>query len=478
MARIKSTGTNPALVSRPVIRIFGVCALALTTANCSNNPQRLAAAVTPSGGSGGIDSKYGVKASPRLYAEGDVIPKGGGRRFSGKPYVVAGRTYVPREDARGYVREGLASWYGAAFHGRMTANGEVFDRHSIAAAHPTLPLPSYARVTNLNNGYSMVVRVNDRGPYHANRVMDVSEEVARALDFHRKGTERVRVEYVGKASTAGSDDRKLLASLRTDGRPAATGGPIMVADLGPDQGSTERFSRSSANALAFRPAAEAEQPNETTNESAPEPVSRPQPRRLAPIVVANVASVPVPSALQPTASRTTPFKPQVVADARSETPSRNTIVSRQAPLNLAPPPIRLASLDHDRRPAAGESGPRDARVAAPKSKDASASETIQPSAHKPGAAKPTIETVAAKMVEPKKPSSNRPLPVEVVPIVKVAAKSGAPAASSPAKPSSTKQSPAMPSDAKLAIARLAAASAATPTKSTPAPRRSHLAGVD
>ncbi len=67
--------------------------------------------------------------------------------MTGKPYVVAGRTYVPRQDARGYVREGLASWYGTAFHGRQTANGEIFDRFSVAAAHPTLPLPSYARVT-------------------------------------------------------------------------------------------------------------------------------------------------------------------------------------------------------------------------------------------------------------------------------------------------------------------------------------------
>ncbi|MFD0937912.1 septal ring lytic transglycosylase RlpA family protein, partial [Methylobacterium trifolii] len=212
-------------------RLLAVSAVALATANCSTAPQKFAG---PAAGNG-LDPKYGVKASPRLYNEGDVIPKGGGRRFSGKPYVVAGRTYVPREDAKGYVREGLASWYGAAFHGRMTANGEVFDRHSIAAAHPTLPLPSYVRVTNTANGYSMVVRVNDRGPYHANRVMDVSEEVARALEFHNKGTAHVRVAYLGKAAIAGSDDRKLLASLRTDGGPAGTRAPVMMADLGPSE---------------------------------------------------------------------------------------------------------------------------------------------------------------------------------------------------------------------------------------------------
>jgi rare lipoprotein A len=190
MARKTKPG-HPGPAPLPLWRLLAVSAVALTTANCAQNPQKFAG---PAGSGSGVDPKYGVKASPRLYNEGDVIPKGGGRRFSGKPYVVAGRTYVPREDAKGYVREGLASWYGSAFHGRMTANGEVFDRHSIAAAHPTLPLPSYARVTNLANGHSMIVRVNDRGPYHANRLMDVSEEVAQALEFRRSGTARVRVE--------------------------------------------------------------------------------------------------------------------------------------------------------------------------------------------------------------------------------------------------------------------------------------------
>src|SRR5215207_7077466 len=197
-------------------------------ANCSA-PQTVATSSRR-----GIDPKYGVAASPRVVGENDPVPKGGGREMVGKPYVVAGRTYVPRENPTGYVRVGLASWYGTAFHGRLTANGEIFDRYSIAAAHPTLPLPSYARVTNLQNKRSMIVRVNDRGPYHANRLMDVSQQVAEALDFKHVGTSRVRVEYVGRASTRGSDDNKLLATLRTDGRPAPFPGraSIMVADAG------------------------------------------------------------------------------------------------------------------------------------------------------------------------------------------------------------------------------------------------------
>lgn len=311
----------------PIRRILAVTGIALATANCSTNPQKFA-----SSGGNGVDPKYGVKASPRLYNEGDVIPKGGGRRFSGKPYVVAGRTYVPREDARGYAREGLASWYGSAFHGRMTANGEVFDRHSIAAAHPTLPLPSYARVTNLANGYSMVVRVNDRGPYHADRLMDVSEGVAEALEFRRKGTARVRVEYVGKASVAGSDDRKLLATLRTDGSAAPVSGrsPVMVADLGSDaaSGRGEEPLARTRTPLAFQPS----EPSETARaEEAPAP----RRERVAPVLVAAAtATVAVPAALQPGAPRHGGFRPMPVTVASGKPGSRIALASA-APLEAA-----------------------------------------------------------------------------------------------------------------------------------------------
>ena len=118
-----------------------------------------------------------------------------------------------------YSREGVASWYGRNFHGRLTANGEVFDMRAISAAHPTLPLPSYVRVTNLANKRSMVVRVNDRGPFARNRVIDLSHKAAHVLGFADRGIARVRVEYVGPAGLEGSDDRKLMATLR-EGDPA------------------------------------------------------------------------------------------------------------------------------------------------------------------------------------------------------------------------------------------------------------------
>ena len=196
----------------------GLAGLALITlANCS---------ATGKLGSK-VDPKYGVSASPRVVPFGQPIPKGGGTYRVGKPYRVAGRLYVPRENPR-YRAEGTASWYGRAFHGRLTANGEVYDMNSLSAAHPTLPIPSYVRVTNLRNRRSVVVRVNDRGPFHGNREIDLSKRTAEVLDFKKRGVARVRVEYVGRASLSGSDDRVLLATLR-HGRPAPTPAQIRQA---------------------------------------------------------------------------------------------------------------------------------------------------------------------------------------------------------------------------------------------------------
>src|SRR4051812_40061500 len=178
-----------------------------------------------------VDPKYGVSSSPRVVAFGEPVPKGGGTYRIGKPYTVAGRVYVPEEDAN-YRQEGLASWYGNDFHGRLTANGEVFDMDSLTAAHPTLPMPSYARVTNLSNGKSLIVRVNDRGPYHGNRLVDVSNKAAELLEFKRSGVARVRVEYVGRAPLEGSDDHQLMATLRT-GVPAPSPSLVHLASARP-----------------------------------------------------------------------------------------------------------------------------------------------------------------------------------------------------------------------------------------------------
>lgn len=117
----------------------------------------------------------------------------------GNPYQIEGVTYVPKIEPN-YIEEGVASWYGEEFHGRKTANGEVFDKHSMTAAHRTLPLPSYVVVENLENGKKVTVRVNDRGPFAKNRIIDMSMEAAEKLGFKEKGTAKVKVTYLKKAS--------------------------------------------------------------------------------------------------------------------------------------------------------------------------------------------------------------------------------------------------------------------------------------
>jgi len=202
---------------RAAIAAVACCVLA----NCASSPNFMSK----------FDPRLGVSSSPRVVGLGERAPKGGGHYQVGAPYVVGGRTYVPQENPN-YRAEGTASWYGEDFHGRLTANGEVYDMHGISAAHPTLPLPSYVRVTNVGNGRSLIVRVNDRGPYHSDRLIDLSVKAARLLDFHGDGLARVRVEYVSPAPLEGSDDSVLLATLRERG-PAPAPSPILLASSKP-----------------------------------------------------------------------------------------------------------------------------------------------------------------------------------------------------------------------------------------------------
>jgi peptidoglycan lytic transglycosylase len=197
-------------------------AIALLLANCA----------------GGGDRVRNTNYSPKMVAEGEAVPRGGGSFKLGNPYTINGRTYYPSHDPA-YRAEGIASWYGADFHGRKTANGEVYDMNAISAAHPTMPMPSYARVTNLENGRSIVVRVNDRGPYAHNRIIDLSTGTAKALGTYGAGLARVRVEYVGRAGLAGSDDNALLATLR-HGTPAPAPSSIRLASARPSFLSSSR----------------------------------------------------------------------------------------------------------------------------------------------------------------------------------------------------------------------------------------------
>ncbi len=151
---------------------------------------------------------FAGQGSPKYKGSGP-LPKGGGRYHVGKTYTINGVTFHPKE-VSSYERSGVASWYGPKFHRRMTSNGEWFDMNDLTAAHPTLPLPSYVKVTNLANGKEAVVRVNDRGPFAHDRIIDLSKRTSEILGFKGKGTQKVRVVYIGKAPLA-HDGRHLNA---------------------------------------------------------------------------------------------------------------------------------------------------------------------------------------------------------------------------------------------------------------------------
>lgn len=156
----------------------------------------------------------------------------------GNPYQVEGVTYIPRVDYE-YVETGIASWYGEQFHGNRTANGESFDMNVISAAHRTLPLPSMVRVTNLENGRALNVRVNDRGPFARGRIIDLSRRAAQLLGFEQKGTAMVRVEILAEESIAmarGMDGRVVAAA---DSAPPPVAAPrisVVSAELPPPPG--------------------------------------------------------------------------------------------------------------------------------------------------------------------------------------------------------------------------------------------------
>lgn len=173
--------------------------------------------------------EFGVAVSPRV-TTAKFPPRGGGRYLSPNAYTVRGVSYQP-VDGPGYVATGEASWYGQDFHGRRTANGEIFGAYYLTAASPVLPVPSYARVTNLENGRSVMVRINDRGPYMQGRIADVSYETAQVLGFANRGSAQVEVRYVGPAPLNGDDNRMLMASLNTTTRMEDQGATrIALAD--------------------------------------------------------------------------------------------------------------------------------------------------------------------------------------------------------------------------------------------------------
>jgi rare lipoprotein A len=173
-----------------------------------------------------VQPKYATRGAG---ASGPATSAPGGYKV-GQPYQVAGIWYVPKEQPN-YDEVGTASWYGDAFQMKATANGEIFDMNQLSAAHTTLPLPSIVEVTNLDNGKKLRVRVNDRGPFVDNRIIDLSRAAAQELGYDRKGLARVRVKYIGPAPLAGPEAGVRYAEAKP--APATPAAPITAVSSMP-----------------------------------------------------------------------------------------------------------------------------------------------------------------------------------------------------------------------------------------------------
>jgi rare lipoprotein A len=251
-------------------------------------------------------------------------PSAGGQKV-GKPYQVGGIWYVPREQPDYDVR-GVASWYGDAFHLKATANGEIFDMNQVSAAHTTLPLPSMVEVTNLDNGRKLVVRVNDRGPFVGNRIIDLSREAARQLGMDRAGLANVRVRYVGPAPLTGraAGVRVAMAPPTLGPRPLAT--RLTPPPLAPGADAVMELAGARA-AMARAPV-----------EALPTAVETISAEALPPITGAAISSAPLgpigaPAPLPVLASRVSPLKVQ--AGAFSSEVNARAAAARLAPAGTA-----------------------------------------------------------------------------------------------------------------------------------------------
>lgn len=191
-------------------------------------------------------------------------------RRGNRPYVVFGKSYTPFTDDRPFKQRGIGSWYGKKFHGQTTSSGEIYDMYKMTAAHPTLPLPSYARVTNLANGKQVIVRVNDRGPFHASRIIDLSYTAALKLEYVAKGSAQLEVERLLPDEIARINSTR---QERADtGQTASFGVPVpgtlvQPAAVTPDSASNKTASRSASATATHIDAAEQRVPGQTAAQS-------------------------------------------------------------------------------------------------------------------------------------------------------------------------------------------------------------------
>lgn len=248
------------------MRLFAAAAIALVLAACSGAPRKSEPPVAGAPPQGQAQERERPRKSPYppaqedpskrgdyvaggLYAphirdsapdyipdvdaipEPEVVDEPRSRYGNRSPYTVLGKRYTVLDDTQGFVEEGLASYYGNKFHGRRTSNMEVYDMYAFTAAHKHLPLPSFARVTNLDNGRSVVVRVNDRGPFHEGRVVDLSWAAAVKLDMHRQGTARVEVRALSPGEPARHDWDAVARPEPREAAPEAAAQPSAIDTL-------------------------------------------------------------------------------------------------------------------------------------------------------------------------------------------------------------------------------------------------------
>lgn len=205
---------------------------------------------------GGLYAPHIQDSVPDEIVDVDAIPEPEVKdeprsRVGNRSYAVLGKRYQVRDSAEGYVEEGMASYYGKKFHGRLTSNQEVYDMYAFSAAHKSLPLPSYVRVTNLANGKSVVVRVNDRGPFHAGRVIDLSFAAATKLGFTKQGTAKVEVRALTPADGRGGRPDERTARAEPPAKP--TPATVAVADNSVSADEFERWMQAQGIRFAGKP---------------------------------------------------------------------------------------------------------------------------------------------------------------------------------------------------------------------------------
>jgi len=202
--------------------------LALVVAGCAHAPRREAPARSP---------YYSDDGPPESVPDGidrlpDAVPRDEAfNRYANRPYTVLGETYVPVVDRQPFRQRGLASWYGRKFQGQKTASGEPYDMFKMTAAHKTLPIPSYAKVTNLANGKSVVVRINDRGPFYSKRIIDLSYAAAMRIGIAARGSGMVEVERVFEPPERSADSAPPPARDTASAPAAPVATPLAIAPL-------------------------------------------------------------------------------------------------------------------------------------------------------------------------------------------------------------------------------------------------------